>query len=122
MGGETALLVIDILNSGVMPENLNLTHIALIPKVTTPTCVTKFIPISLCYMLYKLISKVLANRLKQVLPHLIALTQSAFVPSRLIMNNILAYETLHTMHTRIMGNKGFMAVKLDMSKTYDRIE
>jgi hypothetical protein len=123
MGGEIALLVIDILNSGVMPENLNLTHIALIPKVTTPTCVTEFRPISLCNALYKLISKVLANRLKRVLPSLVAPTQSAFVLGRLITDNILAaYETLHTMHTHIKGKKGFIVVKLDMSKAYDRVE
>ena len=123
MGGEIALLVIDVLNYGVMPANLNLTHIALIPKVTNPTCVTEFRPISLCNVLYKLISKLLANRLKRVLPCLITPTQSAFVPDRLITDNILAaYETLYTMHTRIKGKKGFMAVKLDMSKAYDRVE
>ena len=123
MGGEITLLVLDILNSGVLPENLNLTYIALIPKIKMPTCVTEFRPISLCNVLYKLISKVLANRLKKVLSHLIAPTQSAFVPGRLITDNILAaYETLHTMHTRMKGKKGFMAIKLDMSKVYDRVE
>ena len=123
MGGEVALLVIDVLNSGMMPENLNLTHIALIPKVTTPTCVTEFRPISLYNVLYKLISKVLANRLKRVLPRLIAPTQSAFILSRLITDNILAaYETLHTMHTCIKGKKGFMAIKLNMSKAYNRVK
>jgi hypothetical protein len=123
MGGEIALLVLDILNSGVMPKNLNLTRIALIPKVTTLTCVTKFRPISFCNMLYKLISKVLANGLKKILPHLIAPTQIAFVPNRLITDNILvAYETLHTMHTCMKGKKGFMAIKLNMSKAYDKVE
>jgi hypothetical protein len=56
MGGENTLLVLDILNSGVMLENLNLTHIALIPKVKASTCVTKFRPINLCNVLCKLIS------------------------------------------------------------------
>ncbi|XP_059436383.1 uncharacterized protein LOC132169350 [Corylus avellana] len=67
--------------------------------------------------------EVLANRLKKILPHIISLAQSAFIPRRLITDNILAaYETLHTMHTGMRGKKGFMAIKLDMSKAYDRVE
>jgi hypothetical protein len=102
---------------------LNMTHVALIPKVKQPTSVTEFRPISLCNVIYKLIFKVLANRLKIFLPHIIAPTQSAFIPGRLISDNVLAaYETLHTMHTGMKGKNGFMAMKLDISKAYDRVE
>jgi hypothetical protein len=123
MGKEVGQFIIDILNSGNVPSNLNMTHIALIPKVKSPTCVIEFRPISLCNVVYKLISKVLANRLKKVLHQIISPSQSAFIPGRLITDNILAaYETLHTMHSRMGGKKSFMAVKLDMCKVHDRVE
>ena len=74
MGEEVCRGIIDILNSGCMPPDLNLTHIALIPKTNNVKCVTDFRPISLCNVLYKIILKVLANRLKKVLPHIISHT------------------------------------------------
>jgi hypothetical protein len=123
MGVEVCRAVLDTLNSGSMPPYLNMTHIVLIPKIKDPVKVTDFRPINPCNVLYKLISKVLANRLKKVLPSIISPTQSAFIPGRLISDNILAaYETLHTMHSRMSGKKGFMVVKIDMSKAYDRME
>ena len=71
----------------------------------------------------QIISKVLANRLKKILPQLISPTQSAFVPVRLLTDNILvAYESLHTMHGRKKGKKGSLALKLDINKAYDRVE
>jgi hypothetical protein len=117
---EVCHIILDILNAGVLHQEINLTHITFILKSMN---VTDFRPISLCNVLYKLISNVLANQLKKILPIIVALTQSAFIPGRLILDNVLAtYEALHTMHTRMWGKKGFMAVKLDMSKAYDRME
>lgn len=123
VGPEVCNAILQFLNFLHMDESINATHIALIPKKANPCCVYDFRPISLFNVLYKLISKVLANQLKMVLPHIISSNQSAFLPGRLITDNIIAaYETLHTMHTRMWSRMGFMGIKLDISKAYDRVE
>jgi len=110
-------------STGLLDYRVNKTHIALIPKVDNPNSVMEFRPISLCNVVYKLLSKVLANRLKGIPPEITSPTQSVFIPSRLITNNVLAaYETLHTMQTRMWSQVGYMGIKLDMSKAYDRVE
>jgi hypothetical protein len=123
VGPDITRVVLEVLNGGLVETGINATYICLIPKVNSPSRVTEFRPISLCNVLYKIISKVLVNRLKQVLPHIISPKQSVFIPGRLITDNILvAFETLHTMDTRLKGKECFMAMKLDMSKAYDRLE
>ncbi|XP_041025465.1 uncharacterized protein LOC121265859 [Juglans microcarpa x Juglans regia] len=107
-------------------QNLNETFIALIPKVKTPKLVTDFRSISLCNFHYKIISKSIANRLNKVLPEVISPTQYAFVLGRLISNSVIvaivAFEALHSMNNKLQGRMGYMAMKLNMSKAYDRIE
>ena len=121
--GDVIHDVLIFLNSGTLPNSLNHTFITLIPKTKNPENVTEYRPISLCNVLYKIFSKVLANRLKRVLPQIISEHQSAFIKGRLIIDNILvAFETLHYMKNHNSGNSGYMALKLDMSKAYDRVE
>jgi len=94
--------IIHFFNSGSLDDSINKTYIALIPKKISHEHVTDFRPISLCNVIYKLISKVLTNSLKTILPHIISGSQSAFILSKLISDNILAtYETMHSMQTRM---------------------
>ena len=73
--------------------------------------------------MYKLISKVLANRLKKLLAFFVFENQSVFQARRVITNNILMlFETLDYMKHQQYGKSGFMTLKRDMNKAYDRVE
>ena len=116
-------MVNSFLISGKLDTRLNITNICLIPKKERPTRMTELRPISLCNVGYKIISKVLCQRLKVCLPSLISETQSAFVPGRLISDNILiAQEMFHGLRTNKSCQDKFLAIKMDMSKAYDRVE
>ena len=120
--GEDALVFLTAQNYKI-PIDINLTHIALIPKFKSLERIIEFRPISLCGVIYKLVSKVLANRLKGILPLVVSENQSAFQAGRVITDTILmAFETSHYMKHHQKGKTSFMAPKLDMSKAYDRVE
>ncbi|XP_021716657.1 uncharacterized protein LOC110684510 [Chenopodium quinoa] len=104
-------------------KEVNRTCIVLIPKCDKPKRMMEFRPISLCNVLYKIISKTLANKMKTMLGSIISENQSAFVPNRLIIDNaLIAFEIFHGMKRKGEGKDGTIALKLDMSKAYDRVE
>lgn len=101
--------------TGRFDDKVTKTNIVLIPKKPNPTRMTDLRTIYLCNVLYKVASKVLANRFKQILNGMNSKTQSAFVPGILITNNILiSYEVMHYMKRKSTGKTGWMALKLDM--------
>lgn len=105
------------------PKLLNNTNLVLIPKSGNSETMSELRPIALCNVLYRILSKVLVNRLKQVLPRLISKAQSAFVAGRSIMDNVIvAFEMIHYMKRKSKGKDGTVALKVDMSKAYDRID
>ncbi|KAL9679832.1 hypothetical protein QQ045_017703 [Rhodiola kirilowii] len=92
-------------------------------KVKNPESFDDFRPISLVNVVMKIVTKTMANRLKNALPQLLSISQSAFIPGRLISDNImLAHELMHYVKTRPAGGVGYYCMKLDMSKAYDRVD
>ena len=123
MNKKVTSTILAWLNSGKLPHPINHTFVTLIPKVKNLVLVSQYRPISPCNVLYKIFSKVLANILKKFMQKLITKHQSAFAKNRLISDNVLiAFETLHCMKNYNSRKTGFMALKLNMSKAYDRVE
>jgi hypothetical protein len=106
LGNDLVQEVLQAVNTASIPAGWNDTAIVMIPKVDNPEKEAQFCPISLCNVVYKMISKMLANRLKCILPEIIGENQSAFVSSCLITDNILiAYECIHAIK-RKKGKQG----------------
>lgn len=97
----------------------NSSFLALIPKEKGAQNFSRFRPISLCNTGYKLITKVITNRLKHVLPKIIPKNQGGFLKGRLIRDNIiLVQEAIHSSCQR--KEKG-MVVKLNLENAFDRV-
>jgi hypothetical protein len=96
--------MLKFLNHGMFDTTLNAIYIVLILKIKNPTRHMEYRPIRLCNVLYKLIAKVLANRLKPILPNIIPPSQSVFILGQLIIDNILVvFEEMHTMDDRMLA-------------------
>jgi len=76
----------------------------------------------LCSTLYKIISKILVNRLRPLLDHIISPFQAAFVPGRSIDDNILLTHEIMHKFKNLKTKTAWTAIKLDMEKANDRIE
>jgi hypothetical protein len=124
----------DIIKHTVLPEVNNFfkhnqllrkhnhTFLALIPKKIGTSTIQHFHPISLCNIIYKIISKLLANRLKPLLANFISPLPTAFIPNRLIQDNsILAHEMLRTLKSK-RGRGGLMTVNINIEKAFDKME
>lgn len=102
-----------------MLQALNVTFIALIPKCHGADQLGQFCPISLCNVIYKIISKLIADRLKKCLGDVISKEQSGFVEGCQILDGVvIAMETIHSKET---SKEKAMFIKLDMAKAYNRV-
>lgn len=109
-------------STGVMPSYIAKSNLVLIPKIQDPVGVNDFRPVSVCNVIYKVISKLLASRLKPYISRVVSSTQSAFVPGREISENvILLREVLHSFNMAQYKNAEF-CLKVDLSKAFDRMD
>ncbi|KAG7583713.1 Reverse transcriptase domain [Arabidopsis suecica] len=119
----TFKMVQQFFRTGHIEEGMNKTNICLIPKKLKADKMTDFRPISLCNVIYKIIGKLMATRMKKILPKIISESQAAFVKGRLISDNILiAHELIHALSSSNKCSEEFIAIKTDISKAYDRVE
>lgn len=102
-----------------MYPGLNATFIALIPKEAEPITPDKYRPIALCNIIYKILSKIIASRLKSLLPLIISPKQSGYVEGRQITDGIvLTHEIIHSLK---QSKKPGMLLKIDLSKAFDSL-
>ena len=122
VGGSVTEEVKRIFVEREMPDFLNQTQIALILKIQGLETLGNYRPISLCNTVYKVVTKIIVARLRPFLDNLISPLQSAFVPRRKGIDNvIIAQELIHSLG-RKKGKVGYLAVKIDLKKAYDKLE
>ncbi|XP_042969044.1 uncharacterized protein LOC122301721 [Carya illinoinensis] len=117
---DLLMLAIEFFEGKPLTTFFGATNIVLIPKVDDPRGFSQFRPISLCSVVYKILSKVLVNRLEPIMKKIISNEQSAFIKGRSIFDNIsIAQEMVQSMNKKVRG--GNVMIKIDMAKAYDRV-
>eukprot|EP00253_Pinus_taeda_P003653 PITA_03653 len=96
------------------------TFLALIPKEVNPATFDRFRPISLCNVSYKILAKLLANRIKTLLSKLISPDQGGFVAGRHILDSVILFQ--ESVHSSCQRKEKGMLIKLDMTNTFDQTE
>jgi hypothetical protein len=118
--GDVMRFIAEFHRNGKLTKGLNSTFIALIPKVDSPQRLNEFRPISLVGSLYKILAKVLANRLRAVMGSVVSETQKAFVKDRQILDGILIANEVVDDARR--ANKELLLFKVDFEKAYDSVD
>ncbi|CAJ2678325.1 unnamed protein product [Trifolium pratense] len=120
MRGDIMRFISDFHRNGRLAKGINSTFIALIPKVDSPQRLNDFRPISLVGCLYKILAKVLANRLRLVIGSVISEAQTAFVKDRQILDGILVANEVVDEARR--SKKELLLFKVDFEKAYDSVD
>lgn len=121
VGEDFILAIQSVFMKYFLPKGVNSTILALVPKTTEAKEMKDYRPIACCNVLYKVVSKIIANCLKAILPRIIAANQSAFVQGRLLKENVLlATELVKNYHKETVFPR--CAMKIDISKAFDSVQ
>ncbi|KAL2240746.1 UNVERIFIED_CONTAM: hypothetical protein Sindi_0715800 [Sesamum indicum] len=121
VGNEVMKAVLDFFSTGRLLKQVNSTLLALIPKVHSPKSIGDFRSISCCNVLYKIIAKLIVQRLSMVLDKIVSPCQGAFIPGWSIGDNILLAQELFTGYNQVRRPPR-CAMKVDIRKAYDTVE
>jgi len=120
VGEDVINVVSSFFQTHRMLKEMNTTSISLVPKVANPKRLTDFRPISCCNIVYKCIAKILACRIKVVLPSLVGPYQTAFISGQRISDNILLSQELMKGYHKSTG-PARCAMNVDLMKAYDSV-
>ncbi|KAK9706466.1 hypothetical protein RND81_07G127100 [Saponaria officinalis] len=121
VGLDLCRAVREFFRTSHLPKQVNTTLLTLVPKKKVVQSVQDFRPIACCSVLYKIISKVLANRLQPLLPLLVGQEQAAFIKGRNIFDNILLSQHLVKNYTRKFLTPRCL-IKVDIRKDFDTLQ
>lgn len=113
--------ITNIFTSRKLPTRINHTLITLIPKIEHVDTIQNFRPIGFYNTIYKIITKIIVNRIKHMV-NIICPYHAAFLPQRRTTDNIVITQEILHFSQSYKGKKNFMIIKLDMEKAFDRIE
>ncbi|GLT38165.1 hypothetical protein SLA2020_124300 [Shorea laevis] len=118
---DVTAAVLDFFDSGKILKQINATNITIVPKVSCPNVVSAYRPIACCNVIYKVISKLLTQRINEVLSMLVSSNQATFVKGRSITTNLLICQDLVRNYHRSMGPARCL-MKIDLQKAYDSMD
>lgn len=121
IGTEIIEAVLEFFASGKLLRSINCTTVTLVPKVASPTYVKEYRSIACCTTLYKVIAKILTEKLKIVVDYVVGPAQSAFIEGRNILDNVILAHELVKGYTQ-KGVSPRCLIKIDIRKTYDSVE
>ncbi|KAL1200756.1 hypothetical protein V5N11_007543 [Cardamine amara subsp. amara] len=121
IGNDFTTAIQPFFEKGFLPKGINSTILALVPKKQSATEMKDYRPISCCNVIYKVIAKIIANRLKGTLPSVISMNQPAFGKDRLLIENLLlTTELVIDYHKDSISSR--YAIKVDISKAFDSVQ